>query len=194
MKGENRLKILELIKDSGQTLGDLLFVFTLPYGTSLRKIEYLIAQKHKEKTSRKNSKEQQRRFYDLIYHLREDNLIENTNKNGKLLIKLTNKGQEVLTKLRKRQETALPAYSYASESDGVLKIVIFDIPEKERKKRLWLCAALRNLNFTMLQKSVWVGKTKLPDEFIHNLNELHMISFVEIFAISKTGSLKKLIS
>ena len=194
MKGENRLKILEFMKDSGQTLGDLLFVFTLPYGTSLKKMEYLIAKKHKEETLRRSSKKQQRRFYDLMYHLREDNLVENTNKNGKLLIKLTRKGQGALTKLRKRQETSLPACSYKSENDGILKIVIFDIPEKERKKRLWLCAALRDLHFTILQKSVWVGKIKLPDEFIRNLNELHMVSFVEIFAINKAGSLKKLTS
>jgi hypothetical protein len=45
----------------------------------------------------------------------------------------------------------------------------------------------------MVQKSVWVGKTKIPQDFLDDLFKLKLVDFVEIFEISRTGSLKHLI-
>jgi len=44
----------------------------------------------------------------------------------------------------------------------------------------------------MLQKSVWLGKNKLPEEFLKALAELDLIDFVHIFKIGRAGTIKKL--
>lgn len=190
MRGENRLKILEFLNDSSRAISDLFFIFTLPYGTSFGRMEYLLNKKHRKKDLRKLFKEK-RRFDDLLYRLVRDNLVRRE-KDKKLFLKLTLRGKKYLGKLRFMKSEALPSNQYQSEDENLLKIVIFDIPEKEKRKRAWLRAALKNLEFTMLQKSVWIGRAKLSREFISAIDDLDLSSYVEIFAISKTGSLKQL--
>ena len=192
MKGEKRLKILEFIKNFVTAADELFFIFTVPYGTSFHGAECLLRKYREGRAKREFSAIERQRFADLLYRLRKDGLVESTKKNGKNLFNLTQKGKEILEKLRAKKDNALPDVKYKSQTDNVLKIVIFDIPESERRKRVWLCSALKNLEFTMLQKSVWIGKFKLPEEFMNNLKELGLLSYVEIFAISKTGSLMQL--
>jgi hypothetical protein len=67
--------------------------------------------------------------------------------------------------------------------------VIFDVPEKESYKRRWLRSVLKNMNFKMLQKSVWVGRTKVPKSLLDDMGALGMLDYVDIFAISKSGTL-----
>ena len=67
-----------------------------------------------------------------------------------------------------------------------------DIPESERKKRAWLRSALKNLNFKMIQQSVWIGKVRIPEEFLRDLRNMHLTEYVEIFEISKAGSLQQI--
>lgn len=192
MKGENKLKILEFLAEGDQLISDLLFIFTLPYGTSYSRMDYLVAQRQGVWAKKIIKKEKKQNFYDLLYRLRKEGLISECKKNQGCFFKISSKGEKILEALRLKRANALPAASYKTESDNLLKIVIFDIPEKERRKRDWLRAALKNLEFNMLQKSVWAGKIKLPQEFLADLNKLNLLSYVEIFAISRTGSLKQL--
>lgn len=192
MKGENRLKVLEFLENSGEALEELFFIFTMPYGTSFHGGEYRLRKFREERENLKTFKKEKRRFDDLLYHLRKDELVEEVKKNKKSLLRLTQNGREILNKLRKKKDDAMPDTKYQSQSDDGLKIIIFDIPEDEKKKRVWLRSALNNLNFNMLQRSVWAGKAKLPEEFLSDLSKLKLLSCVEIFAISKTGSLKQL--
>src|SRR3990167_838001 len=74
-----------------------------------------------------------------------------------------------------------------------LIIVIFDIPERERRKRAWLRLALKNIGLKLIQRSVWMGKVKIPKEFLDDIRELHLVNFVEIFEITKSGSLNQVI-
>ena len=43
----------------------------------------------------------------------------------------------------------------------------------------------------MIHKSVWIGKEKIPQELIIDLEELKILNFVEIFEVTKQGTLKK---
>ncbi|MEK7130431.1 MAG: CRISPR-associated endonuclease Cas2 [Patescibacteria group bacterium] len=192
MKGENRLKILEVLENSGEALEELFLIFTMPYGTSFRGGEYRLRKFREARENLKTFKKEKRRFDDLLYRLRKDELVEDIKKSEKSFLRLTQKGEKILNILRKKKDDAMPDAKYQSQNDDGLKIIIFDIPEDERKKRVWLRSALKNLNFDMLQRSVWAGKAKLPHEFIQDLNKIKIISYVEIFAISKTGSLKQL--
>lgn len=192
MKGENRLKVLEFLENSGEALEELFLIFTMPYGTSFRGGEYRLRKFREAREDLKTFKKDKRRFDDLLYRLRKDDLVEDVKKNEKFFLRLTQNGREILNKLRKKKDDAMPDAKYQSQNDDGLKIIIFDIPEDKRKKRVWLRSALNNLNFNMLQRSVWAGKAKLPEEFLRDLSKLKLLSCVEIFAISKTGSLKQL--
>ena len=192
MKGGIRLIILEKLGEAARLADDLFFIFTLPYGSSLGKMRHELAKKHATEAKKSQAKQERLRFHDLLYRLHQDHLIENIRKDSKKFIRITQKGRKYLRKLRLNRSSALPDTGYQRGSDNVLKIVIFDIPEVMKRRRDWLRSALKNMGFTMLQKSVWVGKTQLPQEFIEDARKLGLLPYVEIFAISKTGSLKQL--
>ena len=75
--------------------------------------------------------------------------------------------------------------------DGITRLVIFDIPEKERRKRNILRVELVTYDFKMLQKSVWIGATPLPEDFIHKLDKLNLKNKVHIFSVQEYGTLIK---
>lgn len=193
MKSEKRIKILEFIERTAKTVDDIFFIFCQPYGTSYSKMEYLLERKNTQESKKASNelidRQTKRRFDDFVYRLKKDDLICNVERKNKNFFRLTPKGKMILKKIR-LDKTRLPVSSkYKSEENETLKIIIFDIPEEERRKRDWLRYALKNLKFGMLQKSVWAGKKGLPQEFINDLKRINLFSFVEIFAVSKKGSL-----
>ena len=157
------------------------------YGDSRGKIERRARELRESGLSGPSRNELKRRrnnFYSYLYHLQKDGLIER--RRGKWSV--TNIGRGKYKTLLKR----FPVRKYPKEADTGLKIIIFDIPEKEKRKREWLRDRLVELGFKMLQKSVWVGKIKLPQEFVEDLRDLNLIRHVEVLAVTKRGSLKQL--
>jgi DNA-binding PadR family transcriptional regulator len=138
----------------------------------------------------KQSLENQRHnLYSLLYKLQKQGLIEKDKKDNKTFWRITIAGKKKLEALK--NVFYLPKRNYKKEKDEGFNVVIFDIPEKERFKRKWLRSQLISLGFSMLQKSVWIGKNKLPKEFLNDLNYLGLIDFIQIFKISKTGTIKE---
>jgi len=119
-------------------------------------------------------------------------LIKEKTKEGNKFFSLTQKGKIKLSQLKKNSRERLPEIIYQKAKSNKFTIVIFDIPETEKRKRSWLRVALGNLGFKMIQKSVWLGKVKIPKRFLDNLFQFKLVDFVEIFEISKTGSLKQI--
>lgn len=76
-------------------------------------------------------------------------------------------------------------------SDGVRRIVIFDIPERERRKRDALRIELVAAGFAPLQKSVWCGERPLPPDFIELVDALQLRPFVHIFSVAAGGTLSR---
>ncbi|MBM4388891.1 MAG: CRISPR-associated endonuclease Cas2 [Deltaproteobacteria bacterium] len=68
----------------------------------------------------------------------------------------------------------------------------FDVPERERRKRTWLREVLRNLGFECVQKSVWIGKVKVPRQFLRDVRRYHLAEFIEVFQITKRGTLQQI--
>jgi len=186
-KAEFTQKLLEILSDGAIATAALFAtIATSKYGSSssrverefwsnVEKIESLIHDPVELKKERRN-------FYSMISKLKKDGLIEKTD--NKWLI--TTKGKKWL-----REALGLKKKEYKPEK-GTLKIVIFDIPEKLRKRRDWLRSVLRELGFEMLQKSVWIGKVKIPQEFIMDLQTAEIVDYVDIFEITKTGSLHQI--
>ena len=81
---------------------------------------------------------------------------------------------------------------YDSLEDNKIKIITFDIPERERWKRAWLREALMFLGFSMLHKSVWVGKNKIPEQFLEDLRDMNLIKYTHILEVSASGTLKEI--
>lgn len=76
------------------------------------------------------------------------------------------------------------------KEDGICRLVIFDIPEKERKKRNRIRTELLAQGFTILQKSVWFGYRPLSAEFIKLIHLLNIQNKVHIFSVQHYGTLQ----
>ncbi len=76
--------------------------------------------------------------------------------------------------------------------DGKYRMVIFDIPEKQRQHRDWLRSQLYYLEYTQLQKSVFISKYPLTSEVIKEIKErdidegVNYILADQIYNIQKT--------
>ncbi len=194
MKGKLTWKFLELAENAVFTIADLGVIFTAPYGSSFGGIERRLRKFRRGRTSVvaqwKEEAVKAQSFRDLVGRLKRDGLIEMESLGKGKTPQLTPKGKKKLEALRAEANRHVPDGHYDQEQERSIKIIIFDIPEQERWKRAWLRAVLQRLAFRMLQRSVWIGKAKVPEAFINDLKRLNLLPFVEIFAITKTGSLR----
>lgn len=74
--------------------------------------------------------------------------------------------------------------------DGIQRIVIFDVPERDRRKRDVLRLELVSSGFKQLQKSVWTGDRPVTKDFITLLDDLRLHDNVHIFTIQRKGTLR----
>lgn len=126
------------------------------------------------------------RYQKMIYYLSSDGLLDKRS-NGD--IHITPKGKKKLCILEKRSGSSISP-QYPIEKSNKVVIVVYDIPESRRQKRYWLRSALKNLGLKMIQKSVWLGKVAIPKAFLEDLKDLRLVEFVEIFEVSKKGTLR----
>lgn len=102
------------------------------------------------------------------------------------LIKLLKLEEKLLSLINKEK---LPPINYPTIKSKHKIIVVFDIAEKEKHKREWLRQVLKNLEFKILQKSVWIGTTQLPIDLITDLERLEIAESVKIFSIFEEGNI-----
>lgn len=198
MRGKITMKILERTAETAVDISDLFAVFlTAGYGASYSKLEYLLSKREDERLKRNLDKKLQiklkQRYQNVLYKLKKDGLIEEKIKNERRFFTITKKGTKRLNFLKGGLSLATPPINYQKKTGNKIVIVIFDIPEKERRKRQWLREVLKNIGLKMAQKSVWIGKMKIPKQFLDDLYVLKIIDFVEIFEISSSGSLRTVI-
>lgn len=202
VKGEILLKILDELEMGARTIGDL--VITLLSGSDAGYSLYgpepkygkTFAEKIKEKLEkenaiRKNQKKEKKRIWNMVYWLKKQGFVQ-TGAN-KQLIAITSKGRFKKRKIKNALAFQKPISGYEKEKSTDTIIICFDVPEKEKHKRDWLRAVISNLGFNMLQKSVWIGKIKIPAELLSDLQQVKLLNYVEIFAISKSGTIQSLI-
>ncbi|MGC8776274.1 MAG: hypothetical protein ACP5QN_03115 [Minisyncoccia bacterium] len=187
-KGDLIIKILEILQTGAETTATLLDIFTSNYYNSYRKIRRSIIYGPSEfKSNWADNYLELQKFYNLLNRLKKQGFIQKQEKDKKSIWSITKLGLEKLKILKKQN---FPIY-YKKEKENSLMIVTFDIPEQERYKRDWLRNVLVYLDFKFLQQSVWIGKTKIPEEFIENLREQKMLNYVHIFKINKAGTIIK---
>jgi len=145
-----------------------------------------LAMEQKIKDYEKEQIEKQR-FYSLLSSLHRDGLIEKTENK---FWRLTSKGNEKLKRMLSDDKNKInPLQPIDDLKKDFLKVIVFDIPEKDKNKRVWIRQTLRNFDFSMLQKSVWVGENKLSEEFFKTFRSLKLLPYVHVFAVKKKGSI-----
>lgn len=212
-RGQKMLNILNALAHGSAevTVGLIDFGIAMSvagYGASSHRIRKEIAKLEglREQAAERNKEEQRerQRYSSMLYKLRRDGLIQEKKQEGlalspskgkKSIWEITKKGIEKLRKLEERHEHIgmLPWRDYTREQGNDVIIITFDIPESKRKIRDWLRAMLLRLEYKILQKSVWIGKTKIPKEFLDDIKELKLSEYIEICAITKGGSLRQMI-
>ncbi|MCL5094071.1 MAG: CRISPR-associated endonuclease Cas2 [Patescibacteria group bacterium] len=86
--------------------------------------------------------------------LKKNGCLEQVNKKGKIVYKITEKGRKKIEKL---------LFDHKSW-DREWRIVIFDIPENQKRLRNILRSKLKKCGYKQLQKSVWVSPFDVLDE------------------------------
>src|SRR3989304_9633549 len=169
MSGEKLLKILEILEKTTINVANFANAFATNKGESSRRLRNFPFTDAAPLTEalRRNLKER-RKTAAYVSFLKKDGLVAESGDR----IKLTTSGILKLRSLRELIIHRLPVKKYnPKQSDGVL-LIIFDIPEMKRRLRHWLRLTIKEMGMKMIQRSVWLGKIKLPKEFIEDLKAL----------------------
>ncbi len=184
MKGKQTLIVLELLAVQPTGSYDLLQkLFEAEYETTYRR-------EVKERGRVLAVKLMRSRYHNFLYKLMRDGLIVQKEEGAGKHFAISKKGQSKLLSLRGRG-TLPDKKNYPKEDGAGFTVVTFDIPEADRKKRDWLRSVLKHLGFTMVHKSVWLGKTRIPIHLLRDLQTLNLFEHMEVFQVSKLGNLKK---
>ena len=74
-------------------------------------------------------------------------------------------------------------------------IVMYDVTEQKKKERDWFRRQLKNFSYIMIQRSVWVGPSPLPREFLDYIKAIGLQGHLKTFKLAKNytgeGSLFK---
>ncbi len=65
-------------------------------------------------------------------------------------------------------------------------IVMYDIPHDFKKERDWFRRNLIKFGYVMIQKSVWVGPSPLPKDFLAYLKEIKIGDKLKTFKLAKS--------
>lgn len=114
-----------------------------------------------------------------IYRLHKQNLIE---KQGGGWF-LTPAGRRYINK---KQDSLCQFLSPNKKDDPRNLMVMFDVPQFRKAEREWLRWHLKKFNFIMIQKSVWVGPSPLPKEFLEYLKEIKLKDSIKTFKLAKS--------
>ncbi len=69
-------------------------------------------------------------------------------------------------------------------------IVMYDIPHLQKKERDWFRRQLIKFSYIMIQKSVWVGPSPLPKDFLDYLKEIKIGDKFKTFKLAKSYTAK----
>lgn len=102
--------------------------------------------------------EERKRVRTELARLKKEKFIEKRKIGGKLMLHLTDKGRMAAIRYKMIKNKKLLTNEYC--------IVIFDIPESERRIRDFFRGFLKESGFKQLQKSVWFTKNDISEDVI----------------------------
>lgn len=177
-RGELAYKILATVA-KGTLITAMVLVALSGTGSCRRK------QSHEKSIKEIEEEENRKSYYVTLYRLKKQGMLV---KNGGKW-KIAQKGMDYIEKIREK----VPIWKiqkYPKMKINTKIIVAFDIPERFRHKRATLRGALTSLEFSMLQKSLWIGSNKIPKKLLIDLKEWGIIKYVHIFEVTREGTIK----
>ena len=135
-------------------------------------------------------KKRKKNIQRAIYRLKKQKLVEIYEENGKEVVKITEKGKQKVLKCNFKELKIKKPRRW----DRLWRIVIFDIPSKEKRARDALRMKLKQLGFFQLQKSVFVYPFDCKDEieFITEFfNVKKFVNYIEAKSIEGENKLKR---
>jgi len=75
--------------------------------------------------------------------------------------------------------------SSLSEDSPRNLIVMYDIPHEKKKERDWFRRHLKKFNYIMIQKSVWVGPSPLPEDFLRYITSIGLKKKLKTLKLAK---------
>ena len=122
-----------------------------------------------------------------IKRLEKQKLISWKEKDGELQLNLEEKGKKRI--LQYKMDTL--TLRNTGKWDGLWRVVIFDIPEDNRKAREFFREKLKDLGFQQLQKSVFITRLECKDEIDFLRHSLEISPYVSYILAKDVSSLEK---
>jgi len=123
-------------------------------------------------------------FYNAMCRLRKNGFVEK--KSGNWM--LTKTGKEYFENKRKLSLKFSSPFALNAPKNLLL---MFDIPESKKAERNWLRLHLREFQYFMIQKSVWVGPSPLPKKFTSYAKEMGLGSCIKTFKLARPYQITK---
>ena len=86
---------------------------------------------------------------------------------------------------RKRSFYNISFSSFFKKDSPKNLIVMYDIPHNLKKERDWFRRHLVKFGYVMIQKSVWVGPSPLPKNFLNYLKEIKIENKFKTFKLAR---------
>lgn len=179
------IKVKKLVKKLSNSEILLLIIETTSKINDMRSVnryiyrEYRLAREARYKEKREIVREK-RRFYNTMNYLKRIGYIKESINDGNKKYEFTLKGRRklILAKLELAKKVV--------RKSKHPHLVIFDIPEKERRMRNLFRKCLYGLGYEMVQRSCFVGNKDGAYKFIQGMiRDCDLADFVEIFDLAK---------
>lgn len=188
-------KVLEFLQSEAEVTVDLLNSFLLSKSEARRDYHRFLRHGPRQfKTDWADLYRKRRQFFNTLNYLRREGLIKRNENADFSIWSITKYGLKRLKNIRQRKKNLFSSSTaiFDSPSGGGITVVAFDIPESAKKARAWIRRCLKEMEFKMLQKSVWVSSGSVMDEdFVHALRERNLLNYVHIFSVNKRGTINK---
>lgn len=101
---------------------------------------------------------------------------------------INKKGKEFLSNYKKRY---LKNFETSKNEGPKNLLLLYDIPEDKKNERDWFRRTLIKFGFVMIQRSVWVGPSPIPKEFLDYVKSIGLKDSIKTFKLDGDYKLDK---
>ena len=187
--------VLTALQFQTEGLLEIADLFMTPGG--VRKLPYFpVYERQWFKTNWADAYRDRQQFYRTLHYLKKQKLVIKKKGKTKSHWVLTPHGREKIQQYRKSRLDPFSAAQtiFVKPQGGGVTIVAYDVPERERRKRDWIRMCLAEMACEKIQKSVWVARGALDQDFIQALRERNLLGRVHIFAVTKQGTINSTVA
>lgn len=132
---------------------------------------------------RRRAKIERRRLQQRIDYLKREHYIEIKKEKGERLVRLTSKAKYEILRLRFAEHMQI---ARGKRWDKKWRLLIFDVPEDQKKYRDFFRKLLKQNGFRMWQFSVWIAPYDPEPHLHHLLQYLGIADFYELIEVDCT--------